>query len=113
MEELYTAATAMLDAASVPYPPGKEGRDAVTTGLLQVIGDEGVSLHTWEPPMAVRDEERPMVRASSRLTARRFGFVTGARHDRVTLDPAVVHLTCLLDGTRDRRALLQEMRELA
>ena len=45
--------------------------------------------------------------------ARRFGFVTDARHDRVTLDPAVVHLACLLDGTRDRTALLKEMRELA
>jgi SAM-dependent methyltransferase len=53
--------------------------------------------------------ERPRATAYARYLAARGAFVTNLRHENVRLEPQVLRLLVLLDGTRDRAALAREV----
>lgn len=113
LDELYTGASASLALSGITVPPEEEAKQTIAAGLLQVIGRGGVTLRTWAPPLVLEAGTHPKVRPSSMVTARRYGFVTNAYHDKRTLSNAVVQLTLLLNGKRDRKQLLKEMTSLA
>jgi methyltransferase-like protein/2-polyprenyl-3-methyl-5-hydroxy-6-metoxy-1,4-benzoquinol methylase len=73
-----------------------------------------VELHAWRPPCAARAGERPVASRLVRLQLREGAEVTTLRHRTVTVEGALERqLLLLLDGTRDRPALVKELREFA
>lgn len=71
-----------------------------------------LELHLHEAEFVTKVAERPQASAGAREQARRSGRVTNQRHEVVTLDEFSRRVLMLLDGTRDRAALLDEMSRL-
>jgi hypothetical protein len=71
-------------------------------------------LHVEPPRFAASVSERPRASALARLQARTVPYVTNLCHAAVHLDDAPsIRLLMALDGTRDRSALLEELRPVA
>jgi hypothetical protein len=69
-----------------------------------------VHLHVWAPDIATAPSERPVASAPARLQAARGGRVTTLRHTEVDVpDELGRRLITLLDGRRDRAALVREL----
>lgn len=81
--------------------------------LLWVIMYGSMTIHSWDPPLIPNHGTKPKLRPSSILTARRSGFVTNARHERVVLNELIVQLSQFLDGKNDRNAIVSKMVALA
>ena len=78
--------------------------------LLQAYAANLVQLHVWAPQLATTPSERPIASALARLQATEGTRVTNLRHATVEVtDDLGRHLIRLLDGTRDRPALLHEL----
>jgi len=71
-----------------------------------------LELHVDPPKVAARVSERPEASKVARLLPNADGSVTNLRHEAKTLPPLRRHLLSLLDGTRDRAALLDELCEV-
>lgn len=79
--------------------------------LQQMAIARMIDLHLWEPPVAAAVSERPRATASARQESRLHPHVANLWHGTVQVDDPVVRaLLQLLDGTRDRGALLAELR---
>jgi len=86
------------------------GGDAVADMLLRAYAVDVVHLHVWAPPIATVPSERPLAAAPARLQAARGSRITTLRHAEVDVpDELGRRLIGLLDGTRDRAALLREL----
>jgi hypothetical protein len=72
-----------------------------------------IDLHVFPTACAMSPSDRPQASAVARWQARPGGYVTNLFHEQVVLDVVNAHLVRLLDGTRDRAALLQSLVELA
>ena len=69
-----------------------------------------MELHSWAPEIATAASERPVASALARLQAAEGTRVTNLRHASVDVpDELGRRLITLLDGTRDRAALLREL----
>lgn len=81
--------------------------------LLRAAAAALVQLHTHPPRVARRPGSRPVASALARLQAARGDeVVTTLRHGSVRIeDPLAAFLLTRVDGTRDRAALLREVRE--
>jgi len=78
--------------------------------LLGAYAADVVHLHVWAPPIATAPSERPLAAAPARLQAERGSRITTLRHAEVDVpDELGRRLITLLDGTRDRAALLHEL----
>ncbi len=78
--------------------------------LLGGFGAALLTLYSHAPRIASRAGDRPEVAAPARLAARTSDRVPNLRHDTVHLDDALSRaMVALLDGTRDRAALLRDM----
>ncbi len=78
--------------------------------LLAAYGANVTRLHHMTCPFVTEISERPRVSALARLQARTSTQVTNLRHQSVRLeDPLVRRFLQLLDGTRDRAAIENEM----
>lgn len=85
----------------------EEGTDL----LMQLAAAKMIELHAWRAPVAACVSERPRASACSRQEALTRECATSLLHDNVALDdPIVRSLLLLLDGTRDRKAILNAMR---
>ncbi|MGH9405065.1 MAG: methyltransferase regulatory domain-containing protein [Terriglobia bacterium] len=79
--------------------------------LLNMYGSQMVELHSHEPALSERAGERPLASALARLMLRQGSYVTNLRHEGIDLeDEALRRLILLLDGTRDRTALLEALK---
>jgi SAM-dependent methyltransferase len=89
--------------------------DAVLADLLPRACASGlVELHAAPSPFVVIHGLRPRASALARLQARRGVPITTLRHTLVEIqDPLARELIGLLDGTRDRAALLAELQAFA
>jgi protein-lysine methyltransferase-like protein len=86
------------------------GGDAVAAMLLRAYAANFVQLHMWAPKLATTPPERPVASAPARLQAASGTRVTTLRHAEVEVpDELGRRLIVLLDGTRDRAALLREL----
>lgn len=71
-----------------------------------------IQLHVHMPRLATTPGEHPAASAVARVQLERGATVTNLRHDAVDLDDAIVRrLLPLLDGTRDRTALVAALGE--
>jgi SAM-dependent methyltransferase len=84
---------------------------AGATLLMRLAVSKFVELHAWDAPVATEVSERPRASACGRLEARRHAFATTLLHGTLGLDdPLVRSFLQLLDGTRDRSALLEAIK---
>jgi SAM-dependent methyltransferase len=84
--------------------------DGVTL-LMRLAVAKMVELHAWRAPVATDVSARPRASACSRQEARSGAHATSLLHTAVALDdPLQRSLLQLLDGTRDRKALLEAMK---
>jgi len=77
--------------------------------MLQCYAANAVDLRVWSPAMAAGPPERPVASPLARLQARRASEVTNLLHKSITMNPFSRVLLPLLDGTRDRTALLETL----
>jgi SAM-dependent methyltransferase len=109
--ELFAAARAAAhrtDAAT-------EAGDADVLGgvLLACAGAAHAEFSTWIPPLVTRASERPRASAVARDELMRTNTVTTLRHDNLRIhDPLGAALLLLLDGTRDRALLTEQLAAL-
>jgi SAM-dependent methyltransferase len=112
---------AALDRLAVAWPRAVsfadlrgDGPDAtlIARGLLEVHAAGLVDLHTEPPqPAATAGEHPTAYRVARHQAAGGSAIVTSLRHMAVNLeDPLAVHLLTLLDGTRNRAALVAAIR---
>lgn len=79
--------------------------------LLRLYAANLVELHAHAPQFVPVAGERPVASPLARLQARRSPVVTSLRHTSVRIEDALGrHILLRLDGTRDRAALLAELR---
>ena len=82
----------------------------VERALWAAVDADYVALHVEAPDYAETCGPRPRASALARLQARDAIDVTSLRHENVRMEePAARQLLMLLDGTRDRAALLAEL----
>jgi SAM-dependent methyltransferase len=95
----------------VALPVAELGDDpAVAEALRRAYAANLVRLHVWAPDLASSPSERPVASALARLQAAEGTRVTTLRHTSVEVpDELGRRLIGLLDGTRDRAALLREL----
>jgi SAM-dependent methyltransferase len=81
------------------------------TLLMRLAVAKMIELRTWEAPLAPSISARPRASACSRQEARTRAFATTLLHSKMGLDdPVVRRLLQLLDGTRDRKMLLDALK---
>jgi methyltransferase-like protein len=82
------------------------------TLVMRLLVARFVEIHAWSAPVASEVSTHPRASACARLEARTRAFATTLLHGTLKLDdPVLVSFLKLLDGTRDRRALLEAMKE--
>ncbi len=113
-ETLVAEAQALLvdaqgEAANGPVPPDE--REVLAGNLLQsfTLSENLVEFHACAPRYTLDASGKPRASVWARRQAERGHSVTNLRHERVRLGPLHTHLLPLLDGTRDRTALLAEL----
>jgi SAM-dependent methyltransferase/methyltransferase-like protein len=85
--------------------------DQVAMMLLQLAIAQLIELHAWTPPLANGISERPRATETSRLDARTRDYSATLWHTQVNFTDMVGrHCLELLDGTRDRAALLKGLK---
>jgi methyltransferase-like protein len=116
-EELRVAARARLGLGGGPDRPSAE-EDARVLGqclLTCYLSDADGLVHLWTqpPPFAAEAGERPRASPLARLQAAASAAATNLRHETLVLDDFSRAVLGLLDGRRDRPALLRELTEAA
>jgi methyltransferase-like protein len=125
MESNYASVIALLEALEAVWPSAVR-LDEMEPRLAETgfsLDDEGASLlmrlaaakmiefHAWSAPVAGKISAWPKASACSRQEARTQAQVTTLLHGTLGLDdPVIRSFLRLLDGTRDRKALLQAMK---
>jgi hypothetical protein len=100
-----------VDSVVDPAGDGAPDVGALCDILLNAYSAGLVELWTIAPSFTVHVSDHPTVNPIARLQAARGDdFVTTLRHSSLQIeDPLARHMLTLLDGTRDRAALLQAM----
>ena len=111
--ELVAAASAKLaEPGAAPRAPGAEEVAALAGFLLQSYAIGFAELHVHRPGLVTQISERPVASALARLQIQSGPAVSSLRHRVIKLEDAPLqHLLALLDGTRDRAALLLAMKD--
>jgi methyltransferase-like protein/2-polyprenyl-3-methyl-5-hydroxy-6-metoxy-1,4-benzoquinol methylase len=90
-----------------------EEQAALCDVLFQTYRTGLLELHAYKPTYASTPTERPIASALARRQVRHGATVTNAWHQTVEIEDEIgKHLIGLLDGSRDRPALLKELRQL-
>jgi methyltransferase-like protein/2-polyprenyl-3-methyl-5-hydroxy-6-metoxy-1,4-benzoquinol methylase len=112
--ELPARAVARLAAQGIEAAATDDDVAMIGANLLQGFSyDAGlVELRTWEPSIVTAVSGRPLASAYVRTLVERTATVANAYHERVNLQMPQAALLTLLDGTRDRKALVEAMSEL-
>jgi hypothetical protein len=84
-----------------------EGTDVV----MQLAEARFIGFHAWEAPLATKVSARPRASAASLQEGEMRTYTTTLRHLKFSLtDPGMRRLLLLLDGTRDKGAILEAMK---
>jgi len=125
MESNHAGAIALLETLGTNWPralsfeelePALAGSGFALDGegvtlLLRLIVSRFVELRTWKAPVATEISARPRASACARLESRTRTWAATLLHGTLRLDdPVVVRFLQLLDGTRDRKELLEQMK---
>jgi SAM-dependent methyltransferase len=104
------ALVALGDAWPRAVPVADLDGEAVCEALLRAYAVNLVQLHVWAPEIATAPSERPVASALARVQAASGSRITNLRHGSIDVpDELGRRLITLLDGTRDRAALLREL----
>ena len=90
----------------------QHSQQVLAKDLLHCYTSNVVELHTWQADFVIDVSERPRI---SNLAAYLIGQerpVVNQRHEVVNLDPVPKQLAKILDGSRDRAAMLTHLSEL-
>jgi hypothetical protein len=109
-EALWTAVRSRLAAA--PDPVALHDARPLAEALLHCYLSRLVELHVHLPPFVLDPGERPVASPLARLQASTETLVTNVRHHSVELNELDRVLLPLLDGSRDRNALVAALTEL-
>jgi methyltransferase-like protein/SAM-dependent methyltransferase len=91
-----------------------EDTNVIAVGLLNCyMGSDLIELHGMPITFAKSASERPVALPLARIQASRSTVVTNRRHEVVRLNDLDKHLVPLLDGTRDKSALVEELTKVA
>jgi SAM-dependent methyltransferase len=94
----------------IPRQAGEPDRAAICGALLRCYAGNLVQLHAAPPDLTTAIGERPEASPLARHQARSGQLVTNLRHTGVRIeDDLGRRLVVLLDGTRDRARLIQEL----
>lgn len=93
--------------------PGSPDRARVAADLIECLLRKAVIARSLEPALATAVPERPKLGAFNRAMAEREGWIASLHHHRIELSAPMQKLAPLLDGTRDRAALLAAIVQLA
>ena len=108
-----TEAVCPAPDASLDTPqPGERDAQVLEANLLMAYSysDKLVDLHAYAPPTTRDVGERPVASRVARFQASHDNDrVTNLRHERVSLDQADRYLLRCLDGSHDRRALVDQL----
>jgi hypothetical protein len=98
--------------SAVPYDTPKD-RTALARTLLLCYGAGVLDLHSWAPRLALEPGDQPACSPLARLQAREGNEVTTLCHQTVGLRGSLEKkLIQLLDGTRDRFTILQDLEQM-
>jgi len=98
--------------SAVPYDT-PEDRTALARTLLLCYGAGVLDLHSWAPRLALEPGDQPACSPLARLQAREGNEVTTLCHQTVRLRGSLEKkLIQLLDGTRDRFTILQDLEQM-
>ena len=110
LERVIAAWPAMLPVADLLSPGADlEERLILTEALVRCYSAALASLHAEPGTFGTSAATHPRVTAMARLQAAEGPMVANLRHEPVTLDDPARLLVTLLDGTRDRAALLARL----
>ena len=93
-------------ARGTDEPMSDADRQFAAGAVLQCHHSGTVELHTYLPPFTLKVGERPKAMLMARLQAADQALITSRRHRIIHLNPFDFQVLMLLDGTRDRAALL-------
>ena len=96
--------------------PAARAQDAREMGelILRIYAANLIELHVSAPQLVVDPGERPIASAVARLEIERGNTVTNLLHRTIEVsDKLCAEMLRLLDGTRDRRALREELQSRA
>jgi cyclopropane fatty-acyl-phospholipid synthase-like methyltransferase len=112
-EELWRVAHDLLFMWRSPQPFDSLNDHNCLAKMLFVCYQAGlVELHSWRPRMTPKPGERPLASPLARLQSLEGDLITTMRHDQVWLHQALnKELLQLLDGTRDRSAILRDLQQ--
>ena len=109
-EGVRAALTRLGEAWPAALPVAELGDGTVVDALRRAYAANLVHLHVWTPALTITPSERPIASALARLQAAEGTRVTTLRHTSVEVaDELGRRLIGLLDGTRDRAALVGEL----
>jgi methyltransferase-like protein len=101
----------LLAAENYAVEDARQEEKTTAAILLQTFGSSLVKLHVYAPDFVTEASERPEASRLARWQASHSDTVTTQQGLNLELEDVFVrHLLFLLDGTRDRAALLQELR---
>ncbi len=109
-DELLAAVRARLRPEGSPTPDAEalaqEAQDLGET-VIMAYGGNMLELHLFAPSFVASPSERPVASVVARLQAQGSPCVTSLWHKNISIDdPFALRLLQLLDGTRDREALV-------
>ncbi len=86
--------------------------DALAGDLLQGYTANVVEFHTWQGDYVIKAGEKPKASELARYQSQEGTSVVNLRHEQLSLDPLGQQLLRVLDGTRDRAALVTHLSDL-
>jgi SAM-dependent methyltransferase len=110
LERVAAAWPAILPIAGLwPDDAEPQERTVVCEALLRCYSAALAGVHAEPATFGTSDAARPRVTAMARLQAREGSMIANLRHEPTTLDDPARVLVTLLDGSRDRGALLEAL----
>ena len=110
-ELVAAAGCAGQEPGGPPADTSAQGLSQLAANLLQLYAAGTLELHVAPPPIANCVAERPVASPWARFQIEQGRTVTNLRHQRVQMDSLARRLVWLMDGTRDRPHLLDELAE--
>jgi methyltransferase-like protein len=111
--ELFANACEMLGRSSPPNDMDSHEVQSLAELMIKTYGAGITKFHLHQPKFALIPGERPLASPLARLQAEHGSTITTLLYDTVKLDDLLGRkLLMLLDGTRDRRAVLKDFSQI-
>jgi methyltransferase-like protein len=111
LEEAWPRALSFAELEPCLSEAGSSPEHETATLLMHLARARLIQLHAWKAPVAATISERPRASANARQEARSRPRVSTLLHTTARFDdPVVCSFLCLLDGTRDRAALIDALK---